>query len=134
MLALTKVEYWQDKIHYRSYGLFCGQTPTRIAEQVVNWYGNKITDLNIIPIEDTGVILNKEIYNFILNDEGEDEVLFAPATNPKQEQESYQTHCPMSQEEVSKLLQEIRWLNLNNTLSRYNVEISPQQMPLRTIP
>ena len=77
------MKYWQDKIHYRSYGLFCGQTPTRIAEQVVNWYGNEITDLNITPIEDTGVILNKEIYNFILNDEGEDEVLFAPATNPK---------------------------------------------------
>ena len=51
MLALTKVEYWQDKTHYRSYGLFCGQTPARIAEQVVNWYGNEITDLNITPID-----------------------------------------------------------------------------------
>ena len=69
-----------------------------------------------------------------LNDEAEDEVLFAPATDSKQEQESYQIHYPMSQEEVSKLLREIRWLNLNNTLSRYNVETSPQQMPPRTIP
>lgn len=134
MLALTKVEYWEDKTLYRSYGIFCGQTLTRITEQIENWYGNKITDLNITPIEDTGVILNKEIYNFILNNEGEDEVLFAPATNPKQEQESYQIHSQVSPEEVSKILREIRWSNLNNTLSRYNVETSPQQMPLRTIP
>ena len=83
MLALTKVEYWEEKTHYRSYGLFCGTGPTQIAKKVVNWYGDNITDLNIVPIEDTGVILNREIYNFIINNEGEDEILFAPATDSK---------------------------------------------------
>ena len=133
MLALTKTEFWEETTHLRSYGLFCGNGTAEIAKRVVDYYGDGITELTIIPIED-GIIINKEVYNFILKDEGTDEILFAPTTNPKQEQESYQIHSQESPEEVSKLLRDLRWLNLNNTLRQYNVGISPQQMPLRTIP